>query len=230
MAAEAFKKKAAAAKLPTMKYFEFMGRAEPIRMACFLKDVKYNDERLTGEQFAAAKAAGELPLGSMPVWIEDGQTICQSGAVLRMIGARYGLYSDQPSIAWNIDSILEYTEDLFSSGSKKFSGGIFSGNFTDEHLEGMLEFHTDLCKLAERRLQQHGKKFLAGTDSVTIADCKFAHMFYFNVFNDASPVKAEQKQKLEQNLKKYPLTDRYITQTMKQCLSGYLAARPAVPA
>lgn len=62
--------------LPTLQYFDCSGRAESIRMACHLSNIQFNDERLTNEQFGAKKAAGELPLGSVPVWIEDGEKIC----------------------------------------------------------------------------------------------------------------------------------------------------------
>ena len=85
---------------PSLTYFEFGGRAEPIRMLCALKGIQFTDERLSQEAFGARKATGEFPMGSMPVWKEDGETYFQGGAILRMLGIRTGMYSKDPATAW----------------------------------------------------------------------------------------------------------------------------------
>ena len=97
--------------LPTLQYFDCSGRGESIRIACYLGGIKFNDERLSNDQFGFKKAAGEFPLGSVPVWIEDGEKICQSNTILRMVGNRSGLYSSDPETAWAMDSVLEVVED-----------------------------------------------------------------------------------------------------------------------
>ena len=97
--------------LPTLQYWDSYGRAEPIRMACHLGGIKYNNEMMTRKDFGERKAKGEFPLGSVPCWIEDGDIICQSNVILRMIGNRTGMYSTDPETAWNIDSAMEALED-----------------------------------------------------------------------------------------------------------------------
>ena len=72
-----------------------------------------------------------------------------------------------------------------------------------------------MCVLIQRRIEKHGQKFVAGTDNVTIADCKMAHMFYSNVYNDANPMPAEERKKLEDTIAKYPLAHKYINSTMR---------------
>ena len=62
--------------IPKLVYFGLAGRAEPIRMALGLKNVDFIDQRLSFEEFGQKKAAGELPLGSVPIWLEQGITLC----------------------------------------------------------------------------------------------------------------------------------------------------------
>ena len=51
-------------------YFDLGARGELVRAICFLSGHDYVDERISFEQFAGMKA--DLPLGSLPVWEEDG--------------------------------------------------------------------------------------------------------------------------------------------------------------
>ena len=46
------------------------------------------------------KESGALPLGSMPVWEEDGFIMCQSNSILRVLGIRLGYYADDPMTCW----------------------------------------------------------------------------------------------------------------------------------
>ena len=113
--------------LPTLQYFDGSGRGESIRMAATIGGLKFIDERLSQEQFAAKKAAGEFPLGSVPVWIEDGEKYCQSNTVLRLVGQRTGMYSADPMTAWAIDSVLEAVEDNMKNYGPYLMNQIFGG-------------------------------------------------------------------------------------------------------
>ena len=81
-------------------YFDLGGRAEGIRALLAHAGFEYEDDRVGFEAFAAQKAAGAYPLGSLPVWEEDGSKTCQSSAILRMLGIRLGYYSNDPQVAW----------------------------------------------------------------------------------------------------------------------------------
>ena len=78
------------------------------------------------------KEAGEFPLGSVPVWIEDGEKICQSNTVLRMVGNRCGLYSNDPATAWAMDSVMEQVEDNMGIYAKYMVPQIFGGGKADQ--------------------------------------------------------------------------------------------------
>ena len=61
-------------KSPKLIYFELGGRGEQIRITCAVAGLKYIDERITGPEFGKRKQAGEFPMGSLPVWVEDGES------------------------------------------------------------------------------------------------------------------------------------------------------------
>ena len=92
-------------------YFEVEGRACGIRMMLSHANFQYEDARQTMPQFGQLKSSGALPLGSMPVWEEDGFKMCQSSAILRMLGIRLGYYTEHPMTAWCIDSLVDFMED-----------------------------------------------------------------------------------------------------------------------
>ena len=79
-------------------YFEIGGRAEGIRAMLAHASFEYEDARQSIEQFTKLKGEGALPLGSMPVWEEDGYTTCQSNTILRMLAIKIGThyYADDP--------------------------------------------------------------------------------------------------------------------------------------
>ena len=74
-----------------LTYFDLGARAEPIRALCYIAHFNYQDERVSQSEFAGLKSS--LPLGQLPIWSEDGMVICQSTAILRMLGIRLGFYS-----------------------------------------------------------------------------------------------------------------------------------------
>lgn len=214
---------------PKLQYFGLAARAEPIRIICAVKGIKFEDERLDFPDFGARKAAGEFPMGSMPVWREDGMSIFQTNTIMRMLGQRNGMYAKDPTTGWAIDSILEYVEDEFNAWCGKAPDGSFGKPFPEGEVDALADFHGKLCVLIERRMKMHGKKWVGGTDDMSVADCKIAHMFYNNLFRDSSTLTAAQKEKLRANLAKYPVAEKYVDQTLRGALGAYLSTRPPVP-
>lgn len=82
---------------PTLTYFDIpTSRGEECRLALFIADVPFTDERLSREQWEERKAAA--PYGALPVFTQEGRpALAQSNAILRMIGSQHGLL---PSDAW----------------------------------------------------------------------------------------------------------------------------------
>jgi prostaglandin-H2 D-isomerase / glutathione transferase len=104
--------------MPAIKltYFNSQGRAEPIRVALRLGQVPFEDHRIDFPAFSAAKAAGELPLGQVPVLEVDGFRMVQTPAILRY-ASRIGdetLYPTDPWAALLVDSALDSLNDNLS--------------------------------------------------------------------------------------------------------------------
>ena len=118
--------------LPVLQYFDGSGRGEAIRMACYLANIQFTDQRLSQEQFGDLKSKGELPLGSVPVWIEDGVKYCQSNTILRMVGIRGGLYGTDPETCWAADSIMEAVEDNMKHYGPYLMAQVFGGEKAGE--------------------------------------------------------------------------------------------------
>ena len=77
---------------PTLHYFFLYARAEPIRMALWKAGVEFNDNKVTGESWAALKASGKLPFGQIPVLeFADGTVLSQQNVIESYIGEKYGL-------------------------------------------------------------------------------------------------------------------------------------------
>ena len=114
-------------------YFDVGGRGESIRSLLSHASVRYTDERISGADFGKMKAAGDerLPLGSMPVWEEDGFRICQSNAILRTLGIRFGYYSEDPEVAYAIDSLLDFAEDIWHPIGSYIRPAVFGGTELD---------------------------------------------------------------------------------------------------
>jgi len=184
-------------------HFEVGGRGEAIRMLLAHCNFQYDDARQTFPQFGALKASGALPLGSMPVWEEDGFKMAQSSAILRMLGIRNGYYSDDPMTCWAIDSLVDFLEDKANAAIGLYAP-LFSGATAIDEADcpkWYKDFWGAVIPVLEKRLSGHGKKFLAGTDRPTIADFKaFAQIIHNLESNTANilpaNVKADVKSKM----------------------------------
>ena len=198
-----------------LTYFPVGGRAEGIRALLAHANVDYEDERITAAQFGPVK--DQSPLGAVPVWEEDGFKMPQSSAILRMLGIRYGYYTDDPNTAWAIDSLVDFAE----SNQPKFGGFVYQSAANNKPMDesdadGWIERSWGTTvPVYEKRLAEHGKKFIGGTDSPTIADFKcFQHNLGFTDCNVASPISRETLDKINAKFAQYPHYSRWV-ETMK---------------
>ena len=105
-------------------YFDFPGKAESLRLACYAAGIPFIDERLTREEFIRRKESGELPFGQVPLLTipggGGGYVLTQSSAILRFIGNTscskdyLTLYAHQLHVAGKIDSIIALDDDCFT--------------------------------------------------------------------------------------------------------------------
>ena len=211
-------------------YFDLGGRAEGIRALLGHANFQYEDARQTKEEFGQKKAEGFWPLGSMPVWEEDGFKMCQSSAVLRMLGIRLGYYSEDPMTCWAIDSIVDFVEDL----QPKYVGYVFAGlegGCSDDASAWFADYWDKVIPVIEKRLAGHGKPFIGGTSRPTIADFKAFQTCISAVgeHNPACIVPQGVQDQLKAKWAASPHYNRWVS-AMRSELSSYLAnVRPARP-
>ena len=93
-------------------------RAEVLRVSLFIKDIPFEDVRVSREEFIHMIKTGFLPNGKrspfhqLPVMEVDGEIIGQTGAVARYCGKISNLYADDMLKAAKIDQIIDAATDI----------------------------------------------------------------------------------------------------------------------
>ena len=88
-------------------------RAEVLRVSLFIKDIPFEDVRVSREEFINLIKTGFLPNGKrspfhqLPVIEVDGNIIGQTGAIARYCGKVSNLYADDMLKAAQIDQIID---------------------------------------------------------------------------------------------------------------------------
>ena len=203
-------------------YFGVYARGESVRMLAHHCNIKFEDERLSFEQFGPRKAAGEFTNGQLPVWIENGKQFNQSLAILRMLGARHGLYSHDPEEMWRIDSAAETSVDWLAKIYPNLMGNQ-NEETHKKYLESIEGFTHWLHKTLGGPLAKGD--YVAG-EKLTIADFAVSAVIFSEVYNEhlngghhyRHPAKEIMESK--HNVKKY-------IEHMKEVLHKYLEHRPA---
>ena len=93
-------------------------RAEVLRVSLFIKDIPFEDVRVSREEFIHMIKTGFLPNGmkvpfhQLPVMEVDGEIIGQTGAIARYCGKISNLYADDMLKAAKIDQIIDAATDI----------------------------------------------------------------------------------------------------------------------
>ena len=93
-------------------------RAEVLRVSLFIKDIPFEDVRVSREEFINLIKTGFLPNGKrspfhqLPVMEVDGEIIGQTGAIARYCGKISNLYADDMLKAAKIDQIIDAATDI----------------------------------------------------------------------------------------------------------------------
>jgi glutathione S-transferase len=88
----------------TLCYFGLEARAGPIRNACAIGKVPYEDKIVTREEWPKMKET--LSYGQLPVIVVGDLTINQSTDILRYVSKLAGLYPEDPLAALQVDSLI----------------------------------------------------------------------------------------------------------------------------
>ena len=98
--------------MPTYKltYFDLTGLGEPIRFLLHQSGIKFEDKRVTFEEWPQLKP--QMPIGQLPVLEIDGKPYYQSKAICRLISKRNNLYGSSDVEAYQIDATIDTIDDL----------------------------------------------------------------------------------------------------------------------
>ena len=98
--------------MPTYKltYFDLTGLGEPIRFLLHQSGIKFEDKRVTFEEWPKLKP--QMPIGQLPVLEIDGKPHYQSKAICRLISKRNNLYGSSDVEAYQIDATIDTIDDL----------------------------------------------------------------------------------------------------------------------
>mmetsp|Transcript_36541 Transcript_36541/g.27100 ORF Transcript_36541/g.27100 Transcript_36541/m.27100 type:complete len:217 (-) Transcript_36541:47-697(-) len=99
-------------------YFDAYWRGECLRMLLSHKGVNFEDVVATPEQFGQMKAEGKLEFEHLPALEVKGKFYCETKAILRYLGGKYGYYPMDAKAAWRVDSIIDALGDAQAEAGK----------------------------------------------------------------------------------------------------------------
>ncbi|KAJ3009383.1 cytochrome c oxidase subunit 1 [Thoreauomyces humboldtii] len=102
-------------QLPALKltYFDFKGRAEPIRLALQIAGISFQDHRFASAEWKTLKPS--TPFGQVPVISVDGKVVSQTVPILRYVGKLkpdVGLYPTDPFLALKVDELMNVVDEM----------------------------------------------------------------------------------------------------------------------
>lgn len=97
-----------------------MVRGEPIRMLLSHAKVKFEDKRISMEEWPSQKA--NMPNGQIPTLElkKCGTKLGQSNAILRMLGKEHGYYPEDIMKAYHCDQLIDAYLDIIGKIYKPF--------------------------------------------------------------------------------------------------------------
>jgi glutathione S-transferase len=151
-----------------LSYFAGRGLAEISRILLAQAGVKYEDIRLSQDEWKAKKES--TTFGQMPLLEVDGKVLAQSAAINRFIAREHGLYGANNWEAAQIDSVMDALTDATKNfhvarnlKDEKEKASAFTKYFAEDWPVWAKRLTTVLAKNHE------GKGFFVG-DKVSIAD------------------------------------------------------------
>jgi glutathione S-transferase len=96
---------------PTLTYFDAQGAAEPIRTLLRMAGIRFQDRRVTKEDWPVVKQF--CPFMQLPVFTTNGSVLyAQSHAIARYVARRGGLYPQDEEQALLVDMLTDSTKDF----------------------------------------------------------------------------------------------------------------------
>ncbi|ETV75418.1 hypothetical protein H257_10263 [Aphanomyces astaci] len=173
--------------LATLKltYFNLAGRAELTRLALYIGDIYFEDDRISMQRLKNLKQS--LPYGQLPVLMVDDLVMAQSHPIAKYAGTLAGLYPhNEPLDAFKVDEVLAHLMSMSNAiyavfgELDKTERAVRAKELVDVKLPTMFQ-------LLERRLvaTSTGNPYLL--DSLSLADLEIyltVHMLKTGLLHD----------------------------------------------
>ena len=90
-----------------------------------------------------------------------------------MLGIRLGYYSEDPMTIWAIDSIVDFIEDIVPKHAEFIFPAVQGQQIDESKADSYFKDVWDKSiPIIENRLAGHGRAYIGGTDTPSIADFK----------------------------------------------------------
>ena len=133
---------------------------------------KVDEVRATmdAKMLSGVKLEGDTSIRPLP----QGKVFNQANAILKRLGKKSGLYSDDDIEAYEIDWLIEtFNDHWLKAGYRVF---LFTENPSEEELKKIADDFTALNGLIEKVLKKNGKQFLV-RDNMTIGDISIYSLY-----------------------------------------------------
>ena len=152
-------------------YWPIPGRAEAARVALSLANLDWEDIEIDGPMFSKMKKEGVLPWGMVPFLNTPEGGLAESVAILRYLGHQCDLIPNNAFMAAKVDEFIDGISPHFS---------MLEGTFGIEDVEERTKAREALflpeakgtkgLQLLEKKIQESSTPWIAGTESMSIAD------------------------------------------------------------
>ncbi|XP_051171628.1 glutathione S-transferase-like [Leptopilina boulardi] len=192
-------------------YFNITGLGEPVRFILSYGGVKFEDIRLTFDDWPKMKS--EMPMGQMPVLEIDGKKYNQSKSICRYLAKKFNLYGANDLEALEIDAAADDIDDMRIPLSHYYWEK--DPNFKAVMKEKAMEKYEKTMKLFEEKVKKNGGFFVGGkmswADLLYCAFCDYLSMVLGHDINKNYPA----MQKLRQTVVNHPSIKAYIEKRPK---------------
>jgi len=146
-----------------LTYFAGRGRAEPARFLFAQAGIKFEDNRVTHQDWPSLKS--KTPMGQLPVLEVDGKQLTQSITIIRFLAREFGLAGDTTFDQAQADMYVDGFSDMYSKFTP-YIVAIFSQQPEDKKKEIYNTFKTESYKpfldRYEKFLASNGTGYLVG--------------------------------------------------------------------
>jgi glutathione S-transferase len=165
-----------------LTYFGINGRAAVIRAILHWANIKFEDKRVSFEEWGGLKKSGKFEFEQLPLLEIDGENFSQMSAINIFLARSLGLLPGNTRDEYLVNSLVATCEDIYPK-TRVWMFPLYPGEkeAIEENQKAALETHVPFfLQRWEERFKKYGGKYLVG-DNFSLADI-FITVFYYKTF------------------------------------------------